>query len=405
METSLRLSALLREMPESPYARELALCEGALRFSTDVEAEYIAGHLQRVRLRARLWCLLSLAFSTAFSAGQLRDSGPYAVDSLLHLYVLVPIWAVLCAIAWSAAYVRFYLPAARIGMSVSSLLIGWFIAESVADGREEELVLATVVMMGSFLFSGLLIRAAAFAGAALVVAFAFGTLAFDVPLEHASRCTLFLATAGAAAALVWRDSERWLRTSFLKTALISDLVERDALTGLKNRRAFDEHLRRVWQQAQRDQRSLAIALVDVDHFKRYNDSYGHQAGDETLRRVGRTLRDAARRPLDLAARYGGEEFAMIFYDLTAERVASVAEQLRRRVEELHTGSAALRARVTISAGVVVIEPSIGRTTMGALQLADEALYEAKSRGRNRVVLRQREDTTVGTSQFVGTQTG
>jgi diguanylate cyclase (GGDEF)-like protein len=158
-----------------------------------------------------------------------------------------------------------------------------------------------------------------------------------------------------------------------------------------NRRAFDEHLLRVWQHALRDQRSIAVLMIDIDHFKRYNDDFGHQAGDLALRSVARIIQGFARRPLDLAARYGGEEFAVILYDLALPHVQEMAESLRKGVQNLqiepHEAEAAPGREVTVSVGVGLAAPVIGRTPQGAVQLADEALYEAKQAGRNRVVVK------------------
>jgi diguanylate cyclase (GGDEF)-like protein len=179
------------------------------------------------------------------------------------------------------------------------------------------------------------------------------------------------------------------RTQYLEDKLLGELLERDPLTGLKNRRSFDEHLQRIWMQAQRDQRSVAIIMVDADDFKTYNDTYGHQAGDDVLRRIGGVLREFGRRPLDLAARYGGEEFALIMNDVTLEHASKVGEQLRAAVAALDIEHGAARAagKVTLSVGVAICKPVLDRTPQGLVQLADEALYAAKAAGRNRVVVK------------------
>jgi diguanylate cyclase (GGDEF)-like protein len=186
--------------------------------------------------------------------------------------------------------------------------------------------------------------------------------------------------------------EHAYRRNFLEDALISELVARDGLSGLMNRRAFDEHLLRVWQHALRDSRPIAVLFIDIDHFKRHNDNWGHQAGDLALRRVAQVIQGFARRPLDLAARYGGEEFAVILYDMTLPHIQDLAERLREAVQDLRSTPREATAgptgiEVTVSVGVGVAIPSIGRTPQGVVQLADEALYEAKQTGRNRVVVR------------------
>jgi diguanylate cyclase (GGDEF)-like protein len=178
------------------------------------------------------------------------------------------------------------------------------------------------------------------------------------------------------------------RTSFLEGHVIAELAQHDALTGTKNRRVFDDYLARIWPQAMEDGRAIGILLIDVDHFKAYNDNYGHQAGDQALRHVAQTIQKFVRHPLDLLARYGGEEFAVILYDVDGEQAVETAHRVRRAVRELaieHSGSRT-SAGVTISVGVAIVQPTLRRNPRGALQLADQALYEAKAKGRNRVEL-------------------
>jgi diguanylate cyclase (GGDEF)-like protein/PAS domain S-box-containing protein len=158
----------------------------------------------------------------------------------------------------------------------------------------------------------------------------------------------------------------------------------DALTGLENRRSFDGALAKEFARSLRDQTPIALLLVDVDHFKKFNDSYGHQAGDECLKSIGDLLKEFARRPGDTAARYGGEEFAIILANTSYLGARQSAERLRRAVQELgirHCESPF--GRVTVSVGVAGEVPKEG-TEEGLIQLADAALYEAKAAGRNRV---------------------
>ncbi len=139
------------------------------------------------------------------------------------------------------------------------------------------------------------------------------------------------------------------------------------LTGLKNRGAFDDYFPRMWQQALRDRRSLALLLIDVDHFKPYNDRYGHQAGDQALRRVAQVVQGFARRPLDIAARYGGEEFVLALFDLSADNVREMSDQLRKSIHALNImhEDSATALFVTASIGVAIVGPRIGRTPRGS----------------------------------------
>jgi diguanylate cyclase (GGDEF)-like protein len=165
------------------------------------------------------------------------------------------------------------------------------------------------------------------------------------------------------------------------------LVGIDALTGIPNRRHFDESLARELERAARERRPVSLILADIDGFKRYNDAYGHAAGDRTLREVAQALSTSFRRGSDLAARYGGEEFAVILPGVDQKHGSLFAERLRRIVWRLalpHAGAPA-GERVTISLGVATVLPDHGAGSQELIVAADAALYRAKFLGRNRHV--------------------
>ncbi len=159
----------------------------------------------------------------------------------------------------------------------------------------------------------------------------------------------------------------------------------DGLTGIPNRRYFDETLNREWRRCRRNGSELALIMCDVDHFKRFNDLYGHQTGDECLRRVARVLTQASDRAGDTPARYGGEEFAIILPDTSAEGAGIVAEKAREAVIALDIPHAqSSYGQVTISLGVASQIPDETATPEKLIQAADQALYHAKHEGRNRL---------------------
>lgn len=160
----------------------------------------------------------------------------------------------------------------------------------------------------------------------------------------------------------------------------------DNLTSLMNRRYFDESLLTEFNRLKRSGASLSLIILDIDHFKNFNDTYGHLAGDNCLRQVGSVLRTVVKRLPDIVARYGGEEFVVIMPETDRDGAASLAEQIRAGVEELgipHSTSEAAKC-VTISAGVVTARPIDLEEPVQIIALADEALYEAKHNGRNQV---------------------
>ncbi|OAF15338.1 sensor domain-containing diguanylate cyclase [Bradyrhizobium neotropicale] len=173
---------------------------------------------------------------------------------------------------------------------------------------------------------------------------------------------------------------------------LKELATKDGLTGLSNRRSFDEMLLTEWARAQRTQKPLALLYVDVDHFKLFNDLHGHQTGDECLRAVATVVSRHADRPLDLASRYGGEEFALILPELDCEAACAVAEEIRSAVMALQIAHGANGAgdHVTLSVGVASHVPGEGDGGPDRLLgSADQALYAAKRLGRNRVICAER----------------
>ncbi|MBL4614683.1 MAG: diguanylate cyclase [Magnetovibrio sp.] len=168
---------------------------------------------------------------------------------------------------------------------------------------------------------------------------------------------------------------------------LKSLAHKDGLTDLANRRSFDMALEADLLYAVREQTPIALLLCDIDHFKPYNDIYGHQKGDECLRRVAQAIGTGAKRPTDLAARYGGEEFAVILPGIDAAGAARVAERIRCAVfdlDEPHKGSTTSE-RVTLSIGVTWVVPTDDLQAKHLIEHADKALYEAKHCGRNQVI--------------------
>lgn len=172
---------------------------------------------------------------------------------------------------------------------------------------------------------------------------------------------------------------------------LAALAATDSLTGLANRRTFDDRFKAAWDGATASQSSLSVIMVDVDHFKKFNDRYGHEDGDRCLQAVAQALASVVHRPLDLVARYGGEEFVVLLPDTGADGCAKVAEQLREAVASLevpHLDNAPLN-RVSISLGGASFVPSPGNAALSLVKAADAALYVAKRAGRNQAYMAPR----------------
>ena len=170
--------------------------------------------------------------------------------------------------------------------------------------------------------------------------------------------------------------------------ILAKLSHLDGLTGIPNRRAFDERLDQEWRRTIRSSEPLAVAMIDIDHFKDYNDAYGHLAGDDCLRRVAGALAEMLKRAGDLVARFGGEEFICLIDGVDIKAVYAVAEKLRAGVEALQIphGASPVSDWVTVSVGAAICRPAQETQSTDLVEVADVQLFTAKRLGRNRVSL-------------------
>lgn len=173
------------------------------------------------------------------------------------------------------------------------------------------------------------------------------------------------------------------------------ISSKDGLTGINNRRHFDEYLENEWNRSARTATHLSLILCDIDFYKAYNDTYGHLAGDDCLKKIAHVLEHYARRAGDMAARYGGEEFVIFLPDTTLSKAKHIAEEIRLAVEDLQIlhKSSGVNDHVTVSLGVATLIPTRHNKPNSLINLADQAMYEAKHNGRNRVVVADQSDSS------------
>lgn len=386
---------------QSPHAQQLARGFPWLRFAPLLEQEF----RQQFRaeslpqIRRNLW--IAVAFMLGFSLLThfiLEAQVSRSVDTI-RFALLFPILALGLCLAYSKRYQRFFPLACQVlaplfGIGVVAVAI---IAVQQGLNLISTAVLVTIYiyfMLGMLFYSAL--SAALTVLVSYVMAAAFTGIRPPAMLIDAG----VLVFTNVVGMMVGYTLERTRRTNFLEERLLVEMASRDPLTGMHNRRVFDEHLQRVWPQAIREQVPLALLLIDIDHFKAYNDHYGHQAGDQCLRQVAWCLMQSARRPLDVTARYGGEEFAIVLYNVRADYVQELLRRIQAAITALaieHQASPSSR-HVTFSIGVACIEPAAGRSHRGFVQLADEALYAAKESGRNCAV-------TLGMTEYAALSTG
>lgn len=374
-----------------------------LNFAGALELEFREAHLRRIRHRTRLWQACELLVAPLLLFLHFRQHAH--VDGELH----APMWvaaavASACSVALALLAAlrhdtRHYLPVAVWLTPVRSMalavMISYFV-QSTGSGT----ALLTASTFGHFFYSGLLFQQALVAALLTLASYAIALSLHEVASGTIAYALVTVAFVQTLAAVVAFDSQLAARTLFVEHGAAISRAAHDGLTGLRNRRDFDERLEALWRKAIATREALSLFMFDVDHFKAFNDRYGHQAGDDVLRRIADTVRLTARDG-DVVARYGGEEFVILAQNLDESSAAALAERMRAAIELLaiaHDGSSCAPV-VTVSIGVAHIVPEAARSPAGAVQLADQNLYLAKQQGRNRCVSRGADYASLRTGRF------
>jgi diguanylate cyclase (GGDEF)-like protein len=391
------------DLPDSPQARQLREGFPWLTFHPELETEFRRAHFDENLVHTRVNLCLAVVITIAFSALESTVLGPELnrIPSMIHMLVVIPILLIGLASSFSAQRHRIYPPLAAVASTILGLGVGTIQIIATLGGMSILFPCLMLAIIFIYFMAGLIFYQAVAANAVVMLAYLAAGTALQLPGREFAYDALAMVAANVFGASVVYMHEKTSRMRFLEACLLREMVARDGLTGIQNRRMFDQHIQRVWQQAVREQERVAVLLADIDCFKDYNDRYGHQAGDECLRAVAVSLSQCARRPLDFVARYGGEEFAVVLYEASREYVAEVLTRIQRSIAELNIPHEASRvaSRLTVSIGAAFILPSGSRTPEGLIQLADEALYCAKEQGRNRVVVMEAEYHTLRTGRF------
>jgi diguanylate cyclase (GGDEF)-like protein len=391
------------EPPDSPQARQLQAGFPWLTFDPELESDFRRTHFVENLFHTRVNLCVAVVITIAFAAIQSSVLGPELnrIPRMIDMLLLVPTLLIGLASSFSPQRHLIYPPIAMFASTVFG--VGVAAIQLIASLGGKAILFPSLVLTVIFIYfmGGLIFYRAVAANVIVTLAYIAAGIVLRLPAGEFFYDALVLIAANLFGASIVYVHEKTSRTRYLEACLMREMVARDGLTGIHNRRMFDQHIQRAWQQAVREVARIGVLLVDVDCFKDYNDRYGHQAGDECLRAVAASLSQCARRPLDFVARYGGEEFAMVLYGANREYVAEVLARIQRSIAELNIPHEASRvaARLTVSVGAAFILPSRNRTYEGLIQLADEALYSAKEQGRNRVVVMEAEYHTLKTGRF------
>jgi diguanylate cyclase (GGDEF)-like protein len=374
-----------------------------LRFTPEAEAEFQSYFVERSLLRARWATAIYLALVAVVTAINMRGGMTPLAESilqpiyLLRLGVACPALVLILAATVIAPLQRHYQWIASSAVIVTGMSVMAISGLAAAAGVPQLQMGDVLVVVYATLFLGLLSRAVIVVALALMVSFIAIGWFLGVPHDHLIFASAVVFATTLMSVLSALRMERLVRANFIENRLLNDIAERDGLSGLYNRRMFDMLTNRLWLQAQRNHESLQIILVDIDHFKAFNDLYGHQAGDACIRRVAAIIARAAKRPFDFCARYGGEEFALVLYAPSGGDPTALAEEIRRETLALDVRHARSDGAdvLTVSIGSATAGPGTKRSLAGLIQSADEALYRAKQLGRNRVLHVDSADSNTG----------
>lgn len=361
-----------------------------LRFEPQLEAEYQSEYYSEVRGRVRFAVCLALLTVLGFAVMDTWMLGLEATDlqERMRFTVHIPI-VLLCLVLTSKSFFpKYYLPV----ISVVAPLFGIGSVMMLMDmATEHRGLLASRLVLVAFFFYfmlGLSFRTALASNMIVLGSFILLAVSNSFPQSAAVYIFYVLVCANLFAGAGCYALEHANRLTFLERRLLNEVATRDSLTGLLNRGAFEAEQALAWSTADRRGRSLAVVMLDIDHFKNYNDRYGHQAGDQCLRLVAQAVRRAASRTGDIVGRYGGEEMIVLLQDADTDQSGRVADNIVTAVRALGIphGSSPTAATVTVSVGVAAVQSGSRESFEAAVRRADAALYQAKDAGRDRWLL-------------------
>jgi len=373
-----------------------------LRFPTEIERAFQQDYAARFHRHMFVATLLIVSIFFLTSIFDLAYAEAWRIPTSIRFAIIGPILMLLLVMTWVPAFKsvgQFILLTVAILIGTAWLSIAYVLPEPM---KEMYYQLIFLVQIYAFTLSRLQFRPALLVAIVLWV-FLTLTLFFDPTLGSYSRTShhfLFIC-ASILTLLANYHIENFSRRDYLQRRLLAlekqnleevnlhlhHLAHQDVVSGISNRRGFNVLIDREWRRAQRFNYPIAMIIADIDYFKEFNDSYGHQKGDECLRSVGKILAAQTKRPGDLAARYGGDEFILVLMGTNLEEVHVIAETIEKEIKKLaipHEASTAADI-VTLTMGVASLVPARDDAPIHLINQADKALYQGKIKGRACVV--------------------
>ncbi len=359
-----------------------------LRFrDAELENQFILSYRASARpwIRVSLVVALSTVLGFAIIDHVLLVGARLVQPDIWRFGLQLPLVLIMLVLTTPRWYVRWYQPAIQVAAPLFAA--GTVLMAMEATPEQLPLVAARLLLAAFYFYFmiGLTFGAAVRTNLILIGVFAGAVLVGAIARHVAVYWLFVLLCANLIGGAGCYALEYANRVAFLERRRLSEVALHDGLTGLLNRTALEQQARGLWRHAQIARLPVSVLLIDIDHFKAYNDRYGHQAGDRCLQQVATAIRSSvARRPLDMVARYGGEEIIAILPGADRAHAADVAAAILKAVADLGIahGASTTRPYVTVSVGVTTIDPGGDYAHEHAVRLADLALYAIKARGRD-----------------------
>lgn len=374
---------------ESLVSRVLAQGYARLRFPEPLESEFRADHL----VASVRWIRMCLFMAVGTSAGfAIIDHwvihASNAIPDIARFGLQLPVLVICLLATYKPFYVNWYQLAMQIGGPLFGM--GTVLMASYAQPQHTALVGARILLVTFFFFfmSGLRMGQALRGNLVMLTALISAGVAGLMPVEVATYLSFALVCANVIGGAGAYALEHANRTSFLERKLLVEIAELDGLTRLLNRQTFEARVRDAWRRASTEKHAVTVIMIDVDHFKLYNDHYGHQAGDDCLRKVASAVRSAvSMRAGDFVARYGGEEIIAVLTGRTYSDAREIAQRIVQAVasQDIPHATSLDHKRVSVSVGAATQLPPITNSYDAIVRLADGALYSAKRQGRNQSI--------------------
>ena len=371
----------------SAYQQQLEAGFRFLRFTPALEEEY--RDLHRANNKVRQWASIAIGMITIVLLIPMDiQAMPDEIKSLyffIRVGMSIPLLLLVFSFHFIPAMTRFIQP-------TSVLVILWIALGNIAldivshnVGFNFAYEGVFIVIMISLFMAGLRFQIACIGPLVTMLAMWIASIYFLPDSRHTSLKVFYITAISFCGMVGAYTIEYQFRNSFIQHAIVQHMAIKDGLTGLFNRSEAIKKLGFLMEYARREQKPISLLLADVDHFKLYNDHYGHLKGDDCLRDIGGALNSCCKRPLDFAARMGGEEFLLVWFDSTPEEESKLSRYVHDAIDDLAIphGASETSQRVTLSAGYCRVIPDSKSTINQLINIVDQALYLSKNNGRNR----------------------